>query len=220
MPLDEQAARELIRLLVADGDQAGAVAAYQRLAARLGAELGIGPAAETTRLVSALREEPPGAAACLPRRPTGAGNGAGRLVGRDGEVRALLRHWRASRAGSGTAVAISGDGGMGKTRLAREILDAAAADGALTATAAAGGPGAAAPFALWSELLDDLISADRPAAEAAAARRRRLGHAARGHQDRGPGSGDRASPGPDPLLRGDRGTAQLGGARPAARAGP
>jgi AAA ATPase-like protein len=77
-------------------------------------------------------------------------------------VRALLRHWRASRAGSGTAVAISGDGGMGKTRLAREVLDVAEADGALTATAAAGGPGAAAPFALWSELLDDLIAQTGP----------------------------------------------------------
>jgi len=165
VPLDEQAARELIRLLVADGDQAGAVATYQRLAARLGAELGVSPAAETTRLVSALRKEPPGLA--LPAPPVadagnGVGNGSGRLVGRDGEVRALLRHWRASRAGSGTAVAITGDGGMGKTRLAREILDAAGADGALTATAAASGPGAAAPFALWSELLDDLITQTRP----------------------------------------------------------
>jgi DNA-binding SARP family transcriptional activator/tetratricopeptide (TPR) repeat protein len=172
MPLDEQAARELIRLLVADGDQAGAVAAYQRFAARLGAELGISPAAETKRLVSALREGPPGAAspgafpAVFPATPAtstaGAVNGPGRLVGRDGEVRALLRHWQASRAGSGTAVAISGDGGMGKTRLAREILDAANADGALTAIAAAGGPGAAAPFALWSELLDDLIAQAGP----------------------------------------------------------
>jgi hypothetical protein len=51
---------------------------------------------------------------------------------------------------------------MGKTRLAREILDAATADGALTAIAAAGGPGAAAPFALWSELLDDLIAQAGP----------------------------------------------------------
>jgi DNA-binding SARP family transcriptional activator len=165
MPLDEQAARELIRLLVADGDQAGAVAAYQRFAARLGAELGISPAAETTRLVSELRERPPGAAhpATLAATPAaGPGNGSVRLVGRDGEVRALVRHWRASRAGNGTAVAITGDGGMGKTRLAREILDAATADGALTASATAGGPGAAAPFALWSELLDDVIAQADP----------------------------------------------------------
>jgi DNA-binding SARP family transcriptional activator/tetratricopeptide (TPR) repeat protein len=166
MPLDEHAARELIRLLVAEDDQAGAVATYQRLAARLGAELGISPAAETARLVAASREGPP--APALAAAPiAGAGNAAARLIGRDGEVRALLRHWRASRAGSGTAVAISGDGGMGKTRLAREVLDAAAADGALTATAAAGGPGAAAPFALWSELLDDLIAQTGPPPERA-----------------------------------------------------
>jgi tetratricopeptide (TPR) repeat protein len=80
-------------------------------------------------------------------------------------VRALLRHWRASRAGGGTAVAISGDGGMGKTRLAREVLGVAAADGALTATAVAGGPGAAAPFALWSELLDDVLAQAGPRPE-------------------------------------------------------
>jgi DNA-binding SARP family transcriptional activator/tetratricopeptide (TPR) repeat protein len=161
-PLDEQAARDLIRLLVAGGDQAGAVAAYQRLAARLGAELGVSPAAETTRLVAAPQEAAPG---LVPSAELTAGAGAARLVGRDGEVRALLRHWRASQAGSGTAVAISGDGGMGKTRLVREVLGAAAADGALTATAAAGGPGAAAPFALWSELLDDLIAQAGPMPE-------------------------------------------------------
>jgi DNA-binding SARP family transcriptional activator/tetratricopeptide (TPR) repeat protein len=157
-PLDEQAARDLIRLLIAGGDQAGALAAYQRLAARLGAELGVSPAAETRRLVPA----PPAPAPAAGRT---AGTGASRLVGREGEVRALLRHWRASRAGGGTAVAISGDGGMGKTRLAREILGVAAADGALTATAVAGGPGAAAPFALWSELLDDVIAQAGPRPE-------------------------------------------------------
>src|SRR5580693_8111054 len=158
-PLDEQAARDLMRLLVVGGDRAGAVAAYQRLAARLGAELGVSPAAETRRLVATLREAPP--VPLPPAEPT-VGAGASRLVGRDGEVRALLRHWRASRAGGGSAVAITGDGGMGKTRLAREVLGVAAADGALTATAAAGGPGAPAPFALWSELLDDLISQTGP----------------------------------------------------------
>src|SRR6185437_2521103 len=84
------------------------------------------------------------------------------LAGRDFEVRALVRHWNAARGGSGTAVAISGDGGMGKTRLVREILAAAAADGALTATGMAGGPGAAAPFASWSELADDLLAQTGP----------------------------------------------------------
>jgi DNA-binding SARP family transcriptional activator len=158
-PLDEQAARDLIRLLVADGDAAGAAAVYQRLTARLDAELRVSPAAETTRLVAALREAPP--EPVLPAEPI-ADVGALQLVGRDREVRAMLRHWRASRDGSGTAVAISGDGGMGKTRLTREVLAAAAADGALTATAVAGGPGAAAPFALWSELIDDLIAQTGP----------------------------------------------------------
>ncbi|MGD0701613.1 MAG: AAA family ATPase [Trebonia sp.] len=164
-PLDEQAARDLIRLLLAGGDAPAAVAAYRRLATRLDADLGLRPAAETTRLVAALLEASPDASRpAEPAEPT-AVEGAPRLVGRDAELRALLRHWRASRAGSGTAVAISGDGGMGKTRLATEVLAAAAADGALTATAVAGGPGAAAPFALWSELLADLIAQAGPMPE-------------------------------------------------------
>jgi len=108
---------------------------------------------------------PAPAPAAAPAAVRTAGADASRLVGRDGEVRALLRHWRASRAGGGTAVAISGDGGMGKSRLAREVLGVAAAEGALTATAVAGGPGAAAPFALWSELLDDVIAQAAPRPE-------------------------------------------------------
>src|ERR1700733_5597046 len=52
-PLDERAAGDLIRLMVVGGDQAGALAVYQRLAARLSAELGVSPAAETRRLVAA-----------------------------------------------------------------------------------------------------------------------------------------------------------------------
>ena len=76
-PLDEHAARELIRLLMAGGDQAGAVAAYQRLTARLGAELGISPAAETARLVAGALRGP----AVRRRRDSRTGGPAGGLSG-------------------------------------------------------------------------------------------------------------------------------------------
>ncbi len=166
-PLDEQAARDLIRLLVADGDQAGAVAAYQRHAARLGAELGVSPAAETRRLVAAPREAPPGPlragrASPSARVPRGLWDATGRCApccGTGGPAALAAEPPSRSR----------GDGGMGKTRLAREVLEVAATDGALTATAVAGGPGAAAPFALWSELLDDLIAQAGPLPESSPA---------------------------------------------------
>jgi len=162
-PLDEEAARELIRLLAAGGDSAAALAAYARLAELLDAELGTCPAAETTRLAAALRE-PPAAALDEPpvAAPGGAAPGMPRLVGRDQQARSLRARWRAARDGAGTVVAISGDGGMGKTRLAEDVLAAAAADGARTATGTAGGLGATAPFALWSELLGDLMAQTGP----------------------------------------------------------
>jgi DNA-binding SARP family transcriptional activator/tetratricopeptide (TPR) repeat protein len=164
-PLDEHAGRDLIRLLAAGGDTAGALAAYVRLAERLRAELGIAPAPETRRLAAKLREScpahdtgvtpaagPPGGAAAS------TGGTAARLVGRDGEVRRLRRQWEAARRGTGTAVVICGDGGMGKTMLARDVMGAAEADGALSASGMAGGLGGGAPLGVWSELLGDLAA--------------------------------------------------------------
>lgn len=162
-PLDEEAGRELIRLLAASGDVAGALAAYTRLSERLDAELGIGPGAETARLAATLRGPPPTAAdrssASAPAEPA---PDLPRLVGRDRQARSLRAAWRAARSGTGTAVAISGDGGMGKTRLVHDLLGVANADDARTAIGTAGGLGATAPFAPWSELLGDLMAQTGP----------------------------------------------------------
>ena len=222
-PLDEHAARELIRLLMADGDQAGAVAAYQRLAARLSAELGISPAAETTRLVAAALRVPPAAVPAPEQAPEPApapGWPADRLVGRDSELRALLRHWRAARRGSGTAAR--------DQRGRRHGQDPARAGGAhgrggrrrQDRDRDGGRPGCGRAVRALVRAARRPARADRPAARSPAARGRRLADDARGHPYRQPGAGDRAGPGPDPLLRGDRGTAHLGGTRPAARPGP
>ena len=69
-PFDEQAVRDLMRALVADGRSAAALAAYDALAARLRDELGTDPDHATAELhLAILREhQPAGRAARRDRR--------------------------------------------------------------------------------------------------------------------------------------------------------
>ncbi|MEA2443476.1 MAG: hypothetical protein QOJ12_768, partial [Thermoleophilales bacterium] len=150
-PLAEAPARALMRRLAAGGDRSAALAVYSRLRERMRLELAVSPSAETREVATALREEarspelePERRRASLP------------LIGRDDEL-ARLDALRFSGAG-GVAV-LTGEGGIGKTRLATEVLDRAAAAGARTATCAALDMGAAAPFSLWAELLRELVRA-------------------------------------------------------------
>ena len=55
---------------------------------------------------------------------------AGPIIGRDDEIERLNAAWRQSLAGCGQAVALTGDSGLGKSRLARVVLARAVADGA------------------------------------------------------------------------------------------
>ena len=48
---------------------------------------------------------------------------AGPCIGRDSEINLLLRHWDRARAGSGRVVVISGEAGVGKSRLTFELID-------------------------------------------------------------------------------------------------
>ena len=54
-PDDEAGLRRLLSLFDSDGDRAGAIAAYEQFAARLRAEYDAEPAAETRRLIEAIR---------------------------------------------------------------------------------------------------------------------------------------------------------------------
>ncbi|MGD9509682.1 MAG: AAA family ATPase [Geminicoccaceae bacterium] len=54
------------------------------------------------------------------------------LVGRERELGLLLHGWEAARAGRGRAVLVSGEAGIGKSRLAQALVKRAKADGAVT----------------------------------------------------------------------------------------
>ncbi|MDX6646028.1 MAG: hypothetical protein QOK40_1755, partial [Miltoncostaeaceae bacterium] len=78
------------------------------------------------------------------------------LVGRERELGRLAEAWRGAQSGAGSAVAISGEGGIGKSRLAGELLELARRDGARTAACGSLDLGGVAPFGLWAELIRDV----------------------------------------------------------------
>ncbi|MHB8694118.1 MAG: ATP-binding protein, partial [Solirubrobacteraceae bacterium] len=80
-----------------------------------------------------------------------------RLIGRDGELAALLELWRTVAARAGAAAVLCGEAGIGKTRLASELAHVARDDGGLVALAGALDLGGAAPLSLWAELIRALL---------------------------------------------------------------
>jgi DNA-binding SARP family transcriptional activator len=156
-PLAEDAQRALIARLAASGDRPGALVAYGRLRDRFRRELGISPSQQTRELVLAIRDdaipaEPassrePSVAQTAPA-PTGRGwmPGAsafplppglrqpapGAFVGRAREMSTLRQLWSNVRAGGGARIALlTGEPGVGKSRLARELALESREEGAL-----------------------------------------------------------------------------------------
>lgn len=144
-PLHEPAHRRLMLFLAWVGDRSGAVDAYRACVRLLDIELGVEPLEETTELYEAILDEDlpplPGPPLAVSRafRPHLVKEGrAGRsedLVGRHGEIDQLRRFLSDSNE-VGLAV-ISGEPGIGKTRLIEELGRLAGSAG-LTVLAAAG----------------------------------------------------------------------------------
>ena len=162
-PIAEEPVTRLMGRLAAGGDRAAALAVYGRFAARLERELGITPSAATRRRARDLSEGPAPPAA--PGRPDRRG---APLAGRGQELATLLAAWRAACGGAGSVITITGEPGIGKTRLATEVLDRARAAGARVASGQAVDLGAGAPLGLWTELIGDLSQdLDAPPLDAA-----------------------------------------------------
>jgi DNA-binding SARP family transcriptional activator/tetratricopeptide (TPR) repeat protein len=157
-PLDEAAARDLMRHLAAAGDRAGALAVADRLADRLRTTLGLAPSPETRAAAAELRDVPEPVAAApepVPAAPASTADGA-TFVGRDAELAELVGVWDRVRGGAGALALLGGEAGIGKSRLAAELTARARAGGGLTARCTAVDLGGAPPFGLWVELLADL----------------------------------------------------------------
>jgi len=151
-PLNEAAHADLVRQLAAAGDRAGALVTGREVTDRLREELGVRPGPSLRAALAEARG--PGAAPSLAGPVTVLGSRP--LFGRAAELRALMTAWTAARAGHGRVVLITGEAGIGKTRLVAELARRAENAGARTAIGAGVDVGGAAPLATWQELVPQL----------------------------------------------------------------
>ena len=149
-PADEDAYRRLMRLLALNGDRTGAVRVYQSCVANLQRELGVEPSQTTRDAYEGLlrRESRPTRVAERPPAP----ENTLPLVGRSREWEQLHAAWLQAMHGPAAFVLVTGEAGIGKSRLAEELLSLADGQGfavARTRSYAAEGQLSLAPAADW-----------------------------------------------------------------------
>ncbi len=173
-PLQEPARRRLMLLYAWTGRRAQALQQYRECVQVLDAELGVAPLDETTRLYEAIKENrPPPPPSALPERTpplapgapaTPPGPGAPLpLVGRAAEWATLAASY-AGIGASGRVLVLAGEAGIGKTRLADELLAHVRAAGAATVAARCYEGEGSLPYALVGSLLRAALA--QPAARA------------------------------------------------------
>lgn len=158
-PLDEPAHRQLMQIYAWRGMRSNALQQYRECVAILDRELGVAPLRETTQLYEAISEGHVEAVTetelSAPPASPETGVRTYPLRGRDAEWDALMQARAAASAGM--FVVLQGEAGIGKTRLARELLDHARAQGAEVATARSHEGESGLPYALITDLLSQLV---------------------------------------------------------------
>jgi DNA-binding SARP family transcriptional activator/predicted ATPase len=168
-PLRESLWRLLMLGLYRSGRQADALHAFQTARDALVRELGLEPGPDLRRLEADILAQAPSLDAPLTsretvpqprgREPEAAGNAepARAYFGRDEELARLRTAWDFARTGDGRIVLVSGDAGIGKTRLVHELI----ADAAPDMVVACGGGyegGLAPPFWAWVQVLRTVLA--------------------------------------------------------------
>jgi len=168
--LHEPLYRVLMHAQASGGDVAGALQSYERYRRMLDEELGAAPSAQTQALHAAIlrgelpaTHQPPIDNRAPTRRPTTnlypLAPLTAPLVGRTQEISALQGWIGDLVQGRGGVVAIVGEAGIGKTRLAEEALHVAIEQGALVIRLRCNPLERGLPFAPLSEALRPLVRA-------------------------------------------------------------
>jgi DNA-binding SARP family transcriptional activator/predicted ATPase len=147
-PLDEETYRCLMRLHALNGDRTSALRVYRTCAALLEEELGVEPSPATREAYQRLEQLGP-ASPIVPPLVTDVPLP---LVGRQHEWTQVQAAWRRAARGEAHLLLIAGEAGIGKSRLAEELLAWAGQQGlaaARTRAYAAEGRLSYAPVADW-----------------------------------------------------------------------
>jgi DNA-binding SARP family transcriptional activator len=126
-PLDESLYVDAMRLHALENDPAGVRRVYKQCADTLRRELASEPAPATREAYERMVRSPG------TRERRDATSGTRTLIGRQREWGILRSSWERASAGRSHLVLISGEAGIGKTRLAEELLSWAARQGITTA---------------------------------------------------------------------------------------
>jgi len=136
-PLQEEAYRRLMRVQLALGDPTAAWQVYTTCQACLAEELQVEPSAETVALAEHIRAiaAAPSASLSIHSSTTTAESRlpselVAPLIGRASAFSQLVSRYQQARQGQPKAVLVVGEGGIGKTRLAREFVAWARTQGA------------------------------------------------------------------------------------------
>jgi DNA-binding SARP family transcriptional activator len=166
-PLRERLRRQLMLALYRSGRQAEALDAYRDARRALVDELGLSPGRALQELEQAILRQDP---ALDPAAPAAASERASTLVGRDPELARLEEALDSALAGRGGLVVITGEPGIGKTRLAEELSSRGRRSGALVVWGRCWEAGGAPPYWPWTQVLRTYLTGVDPDAL-----RRRLG---------------------------------------------
>ena len=156
-PVQEDAHRTLMRLHARGGRRAAALRQYQTCVAVLQKELGVEPEPATRRLyLEILQRAPrpaPGRAGALPAGRAATAPADAPLVGRESELGRLRGRLQAASRGDGHVVLLTGEAGIGKSRLIDEVSAMAAARGTRILASHAHETEQILPFRPWIEAL-------------------------------------------------------------------
>ncbi|EWC61337.1 transcriptional regulator, SARP family [Actinokineospora spheciospongiae] len=155
-PLSEGAHRCLMTAHSTGGDRAEALRAYQRLRQVLADELGIDPSPETQSAYVELLGVRVGR-----DRARSAPGAAVPFSGRRGELAALAESWSRAEDGDCHLALVTGEPGVGKTRLATEAAGRIGRDGGLVVYGRCQ-PGAATAFQPITQALAEYVAATPP----------------------------------------------------------